>query len=101
MGVKHGHLLLRKNIKLHVFENRILRKTYGIKDEVDGPFRIFHDEKLLRFIVSSIVGIVKSRIWCAGYVGSMGVTRSANRILAGKLLGEQPLWKTAEEITLR
>jgi uncharacterized membrane protein len=45
MGVKHG--LLRKEHRLRVFENSVLRRMFGPKrDEVMGDWRKLHNEEL-------------------------------------------------------
>jgi hypothetical protein len=41
------YLTLREEHRLRVFENRVLRKTFGPKrDEVTGQWRGLHNEKL-------------------------------------------------------
>jgi hypothetical protein len=40
----------RKEHKLRVFENRVLRRIFGLKrDEVTGGWRILHNEELHNF----------------------------------------------------
>jgi hypothetical protein len=54
---------LRGKHRLGVFENRVLKKIFGLKsDEVTGVWRKVHN-KVLRdlYSLSSIIGIIKSR----------------------------------------
>jgi hypothetical protein len=39
-------LELREEHRLRVFENRVLRTIFGLKDEVIGGWRKMHDEEL-------------------------------------------------------
>jgi hypothetical protein len=55
-----------------VFENRVLRRIFGLKrDEVTGKWRKLHNEEL--------------------HVARMGEKRNAYRLLVGKPEGERPL----------
>ena len=50
MGVKLGSSL-REEIRLRVFENRVLRRIFGAKrDEVTGEWRKLHNEELNRVL---------------------------------------------------
>jgi hypothetical protein len=53
---------LREAHRLRVFENRVLRRTLGLKREADGSRRKLHNDKL-RGLYSSpnIVRVIKSR----------------------------------------
>jgi len=66
---------LRKEPRLRVFENRVLRRIFGPKrDEVTVEWRKLHNEDLNDLYCSlKIVQVVKSRkiIW-AGHVARMG-----------------------------
>jgi hypothetical protein len=87
-------LLLYMDTILRVFENRILRKIFGLKrDEVIGGWRKLHNEELHNLYCSpSIIRIIKSRrIRWAGHVARMGAKRNAYRILVGKPEGKRPL----------
>jgi hypothetical protein len=65
---------LRKERRLRVFENRVLRRTYGPKtDEVTVEWRRLHNEELIDLYSSpNIIRVIKSRItrW-AGHVARM------------------------------
>jgi hypothetical protein len=56
------YLTLRKEHRLRVFENRVLR-IFGLKrEEVTGGWRKLHNEELRNlYPSSSIIGIIKSR----------------------------------------
>jgi hypothetical protein len=59
-----------------VFENRILRRIFGLeRDEVTGEWRKLHNEELRGLYSSpSIIRIIKPRRmrWVAGHVARMG-----------------------------
>jgi hypothetical protein len=56
-------LTLREEHRLRVFENRVLRRTFGPKrDEMTGVWRKLHNEELRDFYSSpSIIRIIKPR----------------------------------------
>jgi hypothetical protein len=77
-----------------VFENRVLRKLFGLKrDEVIGGWRKLHNEELHNLYCSpSIIRIIKSRrMRWAEHVARMGEERNAYRILVGTPEGKRPL----------
>jgi hypothetical protein len=63
MDVKLGLLTLKKEHRLRVFENRVLRRIFGRKrDEVTGDWRKLHIEELHRLYSSSnIIRMINSR----------------------------------------
>jgi hypothetical protein len=65
---------LRKEHRLRVFENRVLRRICGTKrDEVTGEWRKLHNEELHDLYPSpNIVRVIKSRMGSTGHVARMG-----------------------------
>jgi hypothetical protein len=79
-----------------VFENRVLRRIFGPKeDEVTGEWRKLHNEELRNLYSSpSKIRIIKSRkMRWAAHVARMGRKRNAYRLLIGKPEGRRPLGK--------
>jgi hypothetical protein len=79
---------------LRVFENRVLRRTFGPKrDKVTVGWRKLHYEELHGLYPSpSIVRVIKARrMRWAGHVARMGEVRGAYNILVGKPEGRRPL----------
>jgi hypothetical protein len=73
-GFETWSLTLREKHKLRVFENRVLRRIFGLKrDEVTGRWRKQHNEELHDLYSSpSIIRIMKSRrMRFAGQVARM------------------------------
>jgi hypothetical protein len=87
-------LTLREEHRLRVFENRVLRRIFGLKrDEVTGEWRKLHNEELHNLYSSpGIIRTIKSRrMRWAGHVARMGEKRNAYRILVGKPEERRPL----------
>ena len=90
--VLHGRetwsLTLRKECRLRVFENTVLRKTFGPKrDKVTGEWRKPHNEEL-NYLYSSpnIVRVIKSRrMRWTGYIARMSERRGVYRVLVRNL----------------
>ena len=93
-GCETWSLTLRKERKLRVFENMVLRRIFGPrKDEVTGEWRRLHNEELNDLYCSpNILRVIKSRrMRWAGHVACIGEERGVYRILVGKWEGRRPL----------
>jgi hypothetical protein len=62
-GCETLSLTLREEHRLRIFENRVLRRIFGLKrDEVTGGWRKLHNEELHDLYSSpSIVRVIKAR----------------------------------------
>ena len=84
--------------KLRVFENRMVRKTFGLKrDEVTSDWKGLHNGwwVVLYDLYSSpnIILVIKSgTMKYAEHVARLGDRRSSYRILVGRLNRKSPLW---------
>jgi hypothetical protein len=75
-GCETWSLTLREEYRLRVFENSVLRRTFGpTRNEMTGGWRKLHNEELHNLYYSpstSIIIIIKSRkMSCAGHVAQM------------------------------
>ena len=85
-GCKTWSLTLRKERRLRVFENRVLKRISGPKrEEVRRGWTKLHNEELNDLYCSSnIVRVIKSRkMRWAGHVARMGERRGVYRALVG------------------
>jgi hypothetical protein len=84
-GCETWSLTLREELRLRVFENRVLRRIFGPKrDEVTGEWRKLHNEELHNLYPSpDIIRPVKSRrMRWAGHVARMGEEIKVYNVLA-------------------
>jgi hypothetical protein len=93
-GCETWSLTLREERRLREFENRVLRRIFGLtRDEVTWEWRKIHNEELNNLYSSpNIVRVIKSRRrrW-AGNVARMGKGIGVYRDLVGKPEGRRPL----------
>jgi hypothetical protein len=92
-GCETWPLTLREGHRLRVSENRVLRRIFGTKKEVDGSWKkLYNDELHNLYSLPKIVRVIKSR-WLswAGHVARMVVGRGVYRVLVGKPEGKRPL----------
>jgi hypothetical protein len=94
---------------LRVYENRVLRRIFGPKRELDGSWKKLHNEELRNLYSSpNIVRVVKSRrLRWTGHVACMRKGRGVYRVLVGKPERKRPLgrprrrWEDNIELDLR
>jgi hypothetical protein len=91
MGEKIS-LTLGEEQKFRVFENRVLRRTFGPKmEEVAGGWRKLHNEELHNlYSTPDITRIIKLENEIGKYVARIGEIRNSYNILVGKPEGKRP-----------
>jgi hypothetical protein len=84
---------LREEHKLRVFENRVLRRTFGPeRDEVIRGWRKLDNERHDLDSLPSVIRMMKSRrMRWTGHLARMEAKSNAYRILVGKPEGKRPL----------
>jgi hypothetical protein len=95
-GCETWSVTLKEEHILRVFENRVLRRTFGTKREevVGGWRRLYNEEHHNLYSSPNIVRVMKSsRIRWAGHVAYMGEMKNKCNILTGKPEGKRPLGK--------
>jgi len=93
-GCETWSLILRKESRLKVSDNKVLRRIYGSKrnkrDEVRGEWRKLHNEELNDlYCTPNTVRVIKSRkMNLVGHVARMGEKRSVYGVLVRKPNGK-------------
>ena len=93
-GCETWSLTRQEERKLRVFENMVLRRIFGSRnEEVTGEWRRLHNEELNDIYVSpNIVRMIKSRrMRLTGHVARMSEERGVYRVLVGKPEEKRPL----------
>jgi len=93
-GCETWSLTRQEERKLRVFENMVLRRIFGSRnEEVTGEWRRLHNEELNDIYVSpNIVRMIKSRrMRWTGHVARMSEERGVYRVLVGKPEEKRPL----------
>ena len=86
-------LPLRKEHKLRVFENRVLREIFGPKkDKATGKWRRLHNDELYDLhSLLNIIRMIKRRMRWVGHVANAGDSKGSYSNLVGKLEGRSNL----------
>jgi hypothetical protein len=86
-------LILGKEHRLRVSENRMLRRIFGPKrEEVVGDWRRLHNEERRNlYVTPNIIRMIKSRMRWEGHVICMGEMRFAYKIFVGKPERKRPI----------
>ena len=93
-GCETWSLTLREELRLRVFENKVLRKIFGAKkDGIAGEWRKLHNAELHALYSSPniIMSFKSRRLRWAGHIAGMEQSRNAYRVLVGKPEGKRPL----------
>jgi len=91
-GCETWCLILREECRLKVFNNRVLRRIFGLKgDEGTGKLRELHNEELNNLYSSHNIVRVMRIIRGAGHVARVGENRHFYGVLVGKPERKRPL----------
>jgi hypothetical protein len=91
-GCETWSLILREELRLRVFENRVLKRIFGPKREKDRLWKKLHNDELHSLYFSPyIVRINSRRMRCVGHVACMGEGRGVYRVLVGRPKKKRPL----------
>jgi hypothetical protein len=92
-GCETWSLTLREEHRLRVFENRVLRRIFGLKmGDVTGEWRKFHSEERHILYCSPNIRQIKSRrMRWEGHVAHIREERIVYSVLMGKSEGKKPL----------
>jgi hypothetical protein len=84
---------LRKEHRLRVFENRVLRRIFGPKRKEDGSWRKLHNDEIHSLYSSpNVVRLIRSRrMRWAGQMARMWEGRGVYRVLVGRPEGKRPM----------
>jgi hypothetical protein len=87
---------LREKHRLRVFENKVLRRIFGLmREKVKAEWRKIQDEELNDLYCSpNVILVTKSRMRWAGHVEGKREWRGVYRVLVGKSEGKRPLGRT-------
>ena len=83
---------MREKHRLRVFENKVLRKIFGLR-EITGKWRKLHNAELYALYSSpnTIRNLKSRRLRWAGHVARMEQSRNAYRVLVGRPESKRPL----------
>jgi hypothetical protein len=93
-GCESWSVTLRKENRLGLFKNRVLREIFGpMRDEVTGDWRRLHNKELYTLHSSpNIIQVIKSRrMRWARHEVHMGDRRDAYRVLVARPERNRPL----------
>jgi len=96
MGMKLGRLHRGRNLRLRVFENRVLRGIFGAeRDVVSGGWRKLYNEELNDLYCSpNLVRVIKSRrMRWAGHVARMGREERRIQGFGGETGVKETVWE--------
>jgi hypothetical protein len=92
-GYETWSLTLGEEHRRRIFENRVLRRIFGLKKEEDRSRRKLHNNELHSLYSSpNVVRVIKlRRMRGVGHVAHMGDGRGVYRVLVGRPKGKRPL----------